>query len=305
MPSPPNTFALEAAVRALSRLSWRSPGSWLSSDFESLLPDGRRGAELLVVLERADLIVRDGSEWTMTAHGRSTIAAASKGQWNAFALAVLETGLYDDQLSRLLESGDVEGAVLRCPVARVRHVAPVAGAVLAWVPAYRDANDLVIPLADLEHLLAETSMDQAVVVPDWVVDNTSVGWRAELYSLRSERTIHGVAKVLHTSKDAGDGFGYDIEVTTASPSRIIEVKGSRSDRVSFTMTRRELETARAQPDRYQLQFWGEISLARKPRDEYRLLRSVGYPRVYGDVAAKIDSGEWSSEATSWKIETSG
>ena len=79
-------------------------------------------------------------------------------------------------------------------------------------------------------------MEQAGDLPEWVEEKHSVGWRAEMYSLRRERAQLGVDQVSHISRDIGDGFGYDIETTVTEPSRYIEVKGSRAETLTFVLT---------------------------------------------------------------------
>ena len=261
MAGSPSTYDLEVTARALVLLSQRGARRWSSVRFASALPSSRRSSDMLRFLERAGLVTAPDGLWHLTDLGQDVVAAAGAGDWGPFGLAVLRTGLYDEQLSRLLEGGNVSDGLLHCPIARLPRVAPVAGAVLAWIPAYRQAADLVVPIGDLDALLLVSLLDQAVETPSWVLDATTVGWRAELYSLRLERSRHGVENVLHTSRDAGDGFGYDLETTASKPSRLIEVKGSRSTRVSFVLTDRELAAARDQPSRYEIQFWAGLTLS--------------------------------------------
>lgn len=174
-----------------------------------------------------------------------------------------------------------------------------------WDPAHRIGDELVVPLAVLDGLLSISSMEQAGDLPEWVEQKHSVGWRAEMYSLRRERTQFGVDHVLHTSRDVGDGFGYDIETTAADPSRLIEVKGSRQEKLSFMLTRNELSVAEANPERYEIQFWGGISLGRSPAEEFHLLLERGYPSLITDIAAMLKGEGWSSECQSWRFNGPG
>lgn len=304
MPVALSTYDLEVTARALVLLTQRGVRRWTSARFASTLPTPRRGSDSLGFLKRAGLVSVCVDGWELTDEGHRVISAARAGDWGPFGLAALRTGLYDDQLSRLLEAGEVSEALLRCPMTRLPRIAPVAGAVLAWMPEYRQEASLVVPLADLARLLLVSLMDQAAAIPEWVLDANTVGWRAELYSLRLERSRYGVDKVLHTSRDAGDGFGYDIETRAATPSRLIEVKGSRSMRVSFVLTDRELAAARNSPDRYEIQFWGAIDLGRAPGEEFEWLTQNGYPQVYAGVAEAIDTGRWLADAISWRIRVS-
>jgi hypothetical protein len=144
-------------------------------------------------------------------------------------------------------------------------------------------------------------MKQAGEIPDWVISQNTIGWRAELYSLRLERSTYGAKHVLHVSRDVGDGFGYDIETSATDPPRLIEVKGSRSSRVSFVITRKELEVARLHPERYEVQFWGDIDLSKPPIEEYAALRSRGYPVVIADTAATVEADDWTIQPLSWRV----
>jgi hypothetical protein len=153
----------------------------------------------------------------------------------------------------------------------------------------------------LELLWGAPPLERAAELPDWVAERNRVGWRAELYSLRLERSLLGPKRVLHISRDAGDQFGYDIEAIEAEGSRLIEVKGSRSAVLSFTLSAQELDVARARAGRYEIQFWGEIELGAQPAEEYGKLRSRGYPIVIHNPAEVIEQQDWSVEARSWLV----
>lgn len=301
MAAPPTTYELEATAGMLVAFHLRRIEHWSTAMFSSSLPVSRRGADLLDFVARAGIVAFVDDGWTLTPQGQDVIADITTGRWSTFGLAALRTGLFDEQLSRLLEVGLVRDGLISVPMSRLRRTAPVAGTILAWDPSNRQASELVVPLTYLESLLTISAMDQAAEIPSWVLDANGVGWRAELYSLRLERTRFGIENVLHTSRDVGDGFGYDIETTARAPSRLVEVKGSRSRQPTFVLTAHELSVARANPDRYEIQFWGTIALDRPPHDEYDALIRDGYPQVYRNVAEAIDSGTWRAEPRSWKV----
>jgi hypothetical protein len=300
----PTIHDLETAVRTLATLHKRGLGCWSQGHFTALTRGHVAGAELLRFCERAALVQRADASWHLTEHGSVALNDLSLGDRSRFGRAFLLTGAYDEQLAALLDAGTVTAGALHVPLSRLSRTAPTAGAILAWTAAYRRASNLVLPLREIEDLLAVTAMEQTAEVPDWVSDKQTIGWRAELYSLRLERARHGALQVLHVSRDVGDGFGYDIEDTTAEPSRLIEVKGSRAALVTFVLTARELRSAREQPERYEIQFWGEMALSRDPRREFDLLCDRGYPVVLRDVAMSIDDGAWPARPDTWRVAAS-
>lgn len=299
----PSIPDLEVTAEALKTLLGRGLPDWSSESFRRLTrPRARfRAEEMLDFWERCGLVgpVEDG--WAFTEAGGEVVRALAAGDWAGYGAGALRAGVYDDELMRLIEGSVIADGILRCPRVRLRRLAPTVGTLLDWDPAHRAGEELAVPLALLDDLLAISSMEQAGDLPEWVEQKHSVGWRAEMYSLRRERAHHGVDEVLHTSRDVGDGFGYDIETTATDPSRLIEVKGSRGENLSFVLTRKELSVAAATPERYEIQFWGGISLGRDPAEEFRLLSERGYPTVITDVAATLKADAWSSECQSWRF----
>jgi hypothetical protein len=300
--STPSSQDLEMAARALAVLRRRGRSQWSLAEFVSVARARAtdHAQPLLAFLEACDLVEAIAGEWRLTPVGTAAIDSVAGADWGPYGRAALATGAYDSEMTRLIEVGQETGGALTCPLVALRRVAPRAGALLAWDPRMREGDRLVVPLDVLDSLLARAAMDQAATLPQWVEDQGSVGWRAELYSLRFERSRFGSKRVLHISKDAGDGFGYDIETMSSEPSRYIEVKGSRSTRVSFVLTARELAVAREHPHRYELHFWGAISLLRAPAEEYGALREQGYPEVIQHPAAAIEGDAWTVEAQSWR-----
>jgi hypothetical protein len=234
-------------------------------------------------------------------NGRKVVEALAQADWGPYAANLAGSGFFEDELVRIVEAAEEIGDVLRLPIATASRLAPLAGRLLSWDPKHRQADELVLPVETLEGMLLTGAMEQAADIPDWVVRQNTVGWRAELYSLRLERSVHGAKRVLHVSRDIGDGFGYDIETSAGKPSRLIEVKGSRSSRVSFVITRKELEVARRHSQAYEIQFWGEIDLSRPPMDEYVALRKRRYPLMIRDPLATIEADGWSMEPRSWRV----
>ncbi len=299
----PSIPDLEVTAQALKTLHNRGMPDWSGDSFRDLTrPLGRfRAEDMLNFCERCGIVASTGVGWSFSAFGSEMVEALTGGDWAGYGGSVLRVGVFDDELTRLVEAGEVRNGMLSCPRVRLRRLAPTVGTLLDWDPAHRAGDDLAVPMSLLRDILAISSMDQAGDLPEWVQDKHSVGWRAELYSLRRERGHLGVGHVLHTSRDVGDGFGYDIETIAADPSRYIEVKGSRGERLSFVLTRKEFSVAETNPERYELQFWGGISLGRDPEEEFRLLSERGYPTVITDVAATLTRDGWTRECLAWRL----
>lgn len=299
----PSIPDLEVTAQAFKTLHARGLPNWSSERFRELVrPRARfRAEDMLGFFQRCGIVAPVEDGWAFTEPGRELVEALAAGEWAGYGAGVLRAGVFDDELSRLIEASAVADDVLRCPRVRLRRLAPTVGTLLSWDPAHRGGLELVVPLALLDDALAISSMDRAGDLPEWVEEKHSVGWRAEMYSLRRERTHLGIDHVLHTSRDVGDGFGYDIETNATEPSRYIEVKASRGETLSFLLTRKELSVAEANPERYEIQFWGGISLGRDPAEEFPLLIERGYPTIITDVAGALTGAGWSSECESWRF----
>ena len=298
----PSIPDLEVTAEALKTLRGRALPDWSSDSFRELTRPGSRfrAEEMLSFCENCGIVVPVEDGWAFTKAGSEVVEALVAGEWAGYGASVLRTGLFDDELTRLIEASAVADRTLHCARVRLRRLAPTVGTLLDWNTEHRVGDELVVPLALLDEVLAISSMEQAADLPEWVEQKHSVGWRAEMYSLRRERAQLGVDQVLHISRDAGDGFGYDIETTASEPSRYIEVKGSRGETLSFVLTRKELSVAEANPERYEVQFWGGISLGRDPAEEFRLLTERGFPTIITNVAATVAGEGWSSQCQSWR-----
>jgi Protein NO VEIN, C-terminal len=296
----PSSQDLELTARAVLVLRARGASSWTDAEFIAVMRARMTVSVtgLLEFLGSCGLLENEGAGWRLSHAGEDAFGRLATEDWSPYAHALLASGAYEGELARLLEGGTENGDRLRYPLAALPRLAPRAGALLAWDPGLREGHDLVVPLALLDTLLASSAMESAAEIPSWVQDNNTVGWRAELYSLRLERGRLGAKQVMHTSRDAGDGFGYDIETTGCEP-RLIEVKGSRSAAMCFHLSRRELEVAREEPDRHELHFWGEIDLGRNPADEYAALRRDKYPVVIADLAEAIEREKFKMQPRSW------
>jgi hypothetical protein len=98
-----------------------------------------------------------------------------------------------------------------------------------------------------------------------------------------------------------DDAGYDVEVVASPVSRFIEVKGSRSEALSFYLSSLELSVAERKGLMYELQFWGGIDLSRTMPDDFEILTARGYPVTYVDLAAVVASGDLVASPSRFRI----
>lgn len=294
---------IERAVDALSRLRaiYREP--WEARQLKPML--GRSGRPLgstLGHLTALGVVARlaDG-RWTLTRIGAQVLDARAGGDWGVLAALVLRAGdLEREILAFLTEATAVQGNV-HMRRARARTITPTLAAVLGWHSAWRVADEFVVPLAALQTAMVGAAIDIADGRRTWVETKERIGQRAEAYSLRLERELHGPGAILHVSRDEGDHFGYDLEDISSEPSRLIECKGTASSALFFVITRNELDVALGNPDRYEIHHWANISLQRSPEDEYAALRAASYPTVIRDPAGAIERGELKAEPSAWTV----
>jgi hypothetical protein len=303
----PSTLDLETAAKVLKVLTARGLSRFTASEYKvaGLARVGDRADDVLRFLGACGLLDQTDQGWGLSEDGSEVLASLLRGEWDKYARILIGSGFYDDELACIVEAASEVNATLRCPLSSLPQLAPLVGRVLAWDGSLREGSDLVVPLTLAEELLIESGMEQANGPPDWVLERDTVGWRAEQYSMRHERTAHGAKQVRHISRDAGDGFGYDIEVAGPRAARLVEVKGSRSSRISFFITRREFEVAGANAETYELHFWGGIDLGRPPQEEYAALRDLAFPIVVSNVADEIRGDSWKMEPQSWRVQWRG
>lgn len=294
---------LERAVDVLSRERAIRPPPWEAHGLNRIL--GRSARPLRSTLQQLTALGllafdRDG-RWTLTRTGEEVLDGRLAGDWAPLTALTLRAGNLEREVLAFLGEAKSHGGIARLPQARTRTIAPALAAVVGWQPGWRADDDFVIPVEVLEVAMTGAAMEVADGRADWVEERERVGHRAEAYSLRLGRERHGPAAILHVSRDEGDRFGYDLEDLSSVPSRLIECKGSRSATLSFVISANELAVARAHPRRYEIHYWGEINLGRRPDEDYATLREAGYPTVLRDPAGAIERGALTAEAGAWKV----
>lgn len=218
--------------------------------------------------------------------------------------AILRAGLFHDQARRLLESATVgSDDRLTCRLRDARRVsAQLVGALQAW-PDVKTRPQLIVPPSLVQVLSTAWALLPPPAVDAGAAETTrkSIGHRAELYSYELERTrASDRSTIVWVSRD-DEGLGYDIEDRSSSTHRLIEVKGSSETAVRFFLSDNEWRKAHANPDWYEIQFWGGINLQRDVGDEFALLRSQGYPLVYRDFPQLVAGGQLVATPWKWRV----
>ena len=294
---------IERAVDALARERTLRREPWETEQLKRLFARSARSPRsTLRHLTALGLLAFDAtSRWTVTRAGAEVLDGRAAGDWAPLTALTLRAGNLDREIVAFLGEANVDSTHARLLRARARTIAPSLATVLGWQPAWRTGDEFVVPLNALNVAMAAAAMEIADGRPDWVEDRERVGRRAEAYSLRLERELHGAGAILHVSRDEGDQFGYDLEDTSTEPSRLIECKGSRSSVLSFVMSANELNVARRSPERYEVQYWGGVTLGRTPQEDYSALIAAGYPIVIQDPAGALDRGDLVAEVAAWKV----
>lgn len=294
---------IERAVDRLSREREIRREPWEGGQLNRVF--GRSARPLRSTLRRLTALglltfAQDG-RWTLTRIGAEILDARVAGDWGPLTVLTLRAGDLERDVLAFLGEAETDERHARLLRSRTRTIAPALAAVVDWQPAWRTHDHFVVPLDDLQVAMAGAAMEIADGRPEWVENRERVGHRAEAYSLRLERDQHGPGAILHVSRDEGDQFGHDLEDISTDPSRLIECKGSRTGALGFVMSANELAVAREHPDRYEIQYWGRINLARSPIEEYTALRGAGYPTVIRDPAGAIARGELDAQPEAWSV----
>jgi hypothetical protein len=153
---------------------------------------------------------------------------------------------------------------------------------------------------ELDSVWNELPPSSRVDWPELDKRRKAIGDRAELYSLQLAREAQpGALQYIQWVSRDDDTLGYDIEIT-GNPIRHIEVKGTSGPNVQFLLSANELEVARRHRSNYEIQFWGEVNLARDPVEEYRQLIDRGYPLRIVDPASVLEQYPWELVPTQYR-----
>lgn len=259
--------------------------------------------QLVDIAELSGWISRRSGHVVLTKGGRKVAMQDADAAGRLLAKDLIDTGLLADQARALIEKGSVgaDGALV-CPRRLAVTYAPQLTSLLRRWPAVTLDARLHIPPS----LVRQISSLWALL-PHEDLEGTrdssrlAVGERAELYSYKlCIESSAGDSDVDWVSRRDSD-VGYDIEDLGAAPSRLIEVKGSRGSGVRFLLSPKEFRVAHQNPDRYEIQYWGGLSLDRRRDQEYKLLRDQGYPIVYRDLRGAIGSSSLAAYPETWEF----
>ena len=181
-----------------------------------------------------------------------------------------------DQVRQVVEASTIDDeGMASSRIGHLRHSAPqLLGLLRAWPdivgPSFVRIPSDLFALIDAPWSLVPTTSRKE----DY---RQAVGDRAEAYSFYLLRLESGHPNsVVWASRD-DQGLGYDIEDRSGGAVHRVEVKGSQNGDVRFYLSAHEHEVAHQDPSRYEIHFWGDISLNRSPSVEFTMLRERGFP----------------------------
>lgn len=258
---------------------------------------------LVEVLIGAELVTENAGALQRTSAGQRVVARRNTEGLRSLGLALLRAGYFHDQARLMLElASEGQDGILSCPIRIARQRCPQLVGVLQFWPDVVISSSINIP----EYLVQELDTVWALLPPstDEVVDETirrSIGNRGELYSYQLERlNATDRSHVVWVARDDST-LGYDIEDRSANPRRRIEVKASGGTPVRFLLSDNEWRKSNDDPTSYEIHFWGGIDLNLNPAEEYPRLRRQGYPRIFVNLPALIEAGEFEAQPTNWRI----
>lgn len=246
---------------------------------------------LIDVLFGTGLLQRRGNLASLTRRGRHVATQDHQHGGRLLARVLIDAGYYRNQARGLLAVGEVSGGgELACRRASALNAAAqLVGVLRRWNEVTLDSH-LRVPADLVRELLATWSLQPIL----WSLNEETrheVGDRAEAYSYRREQEKAGDPSRVQWVALDDDSLGYDIRNAGTSPARCIEVKGSQGSDVRFFLSSNEWDVGHKLGDAYEVHFWGGISLTRPRPEEYRTLRSAGYPLVIRNLVKAIGSGE--------------
>lgn len=275
---------LELAERTV----WMTVGGLLSE-----VPD------LLQILRTIGLLRQTHTHLELTKAGRQITTQDHRQGGRRLARQVISRGLLLNQSRVLIESSVADDAgTVRCRRDLAMSVAPQLTGLLRRFPEVEFGSHLAIP----KKLVADLDSAWIPAAARSRVDHRrSLGDRGEEFSYRYERDNAVDRTQIHWVAQEDDELGYDIDDTNGPSTRLIEVKTSALAEVRFFLSTNEWRVASENPTSYEVQFWGEMNLAAEPADEYKRLRTAGYPIVFNNLAEHVQSGRLLLEPSQYVV----
>ncbi|MYE15848.1 MAG: DUF3883 domain-containing protein [Gemmatimonadetes bacterium] len=244
---------------------------------------------LIETLIDTALLASRGGYLRLTQRGRRVATQDHQHGGRYLGQALIEAGLFREQIGALISAAtfDAHGNLLCRRGLALETAAQLVGILRRWNEVVWLRN-FEVPCGLVEDLLVSWPL---MPTPRTSTDQKKeVGNRGEAYSFQFERERASDPKAIKWVALDDDSLGYDIEDQGANPTRLIEVKGSRLAEARFIMTASEWRVAQDVGDRYEVHYWGEITLSRSRVEEYQHLRTAGYPCVYPSLQEAISDG---------------
>lgn len=255
-------------------------------------------------LESLDLIVLRDERVSRSPAGGRLARTISADDVRPLGLALIRAGCFHDQARLLLEAASLNSeGFLICPRHLGRTTAPqLIGLLSLWEDVRAQSSISIPPSLVLEIRAVWALVPPEAELPPWVKRKKKIGNRAERYSFEYERNLARDPMDIKWVALDSDSLGFDIEDTTNSPSRAIEVKGRGNTELVFFLSDREWAVAKERGESYELQFWGGIDLSRSLPLEYAALRAEGYPVCISNVSEALEQPEWKMTPVKWRVE---
>lgn len=255
--------------------------------------------DIVQVLLSLGLLGHKPPHLQLTRSGRQVATQDHQHGGRLLARQIISRGLLLKQARVLIESCEPDdGGALRCRRDLAISRAPQLTGLLRRFPEVEFVAHLVIP----RELVAELDNAWIPAATRSRVDHRkSLGDRGEEFSYRYERDNAADHTRIHWVAQYDENLGYDIEETTESTRRLIEVKASAAIDVKFYLSTNEWRVASENPAAYEVQFWGGVNLAADPAEEYQRLRASGYPIVFTGLHTHVQAGRLLLEASQYVL----
>ena len=230
-----------------------------------------------------------GGYLRLTDRGRRVATQDHQHGGRYLGQALIEAGFFRRQIGELMSAAtfDAHGNLLCRRALALDTAAQLVGILRRWDEVVWRRN-FEVPSELVDKLLITWPL---MPTPGAAADpKREVGNRGEAYSFQFERERANDPTSIKWVAQDDDSLGYDIEDQGVHPTRLIEVKGSRSAEARFIITANEWRVANNVGDRYEVHYWGEIKLSRSRVKEYEQLRAAGYPCVYPSLQDAISDG---------------
>ena len=304
---------VEELVRTINLIPSHQNGGFaedrVQSTLQSNLIGGKRAAQTVIPgLLALRLISSIEGKVGRSASGDRVRREIRTSGSSALALAIIRSGLMADQLRSLRTSLKREGAGYACGRSAAVAAAPQLVGLLARLPGVVVGGRMIVDEVaskEIDSVWNELPPSGRRSWQDRERQRWAIGQRAELYSVQLESTAFVGARtsVRWVSRD-DESLGYDIEVS-GPPVRHVEVKGSSSPDLNFTLSANEHRTATRLRDAYEIHYWGQIDVKADPLEDFNRLRRRGFPVRICDPIGTLTAGLWTIKPSEYRVGYNG